>query len=81
MKEATGGILAFFGFTCLAYHSRYLQIFVSEICVHCQLHIVCVVPPYPRGSGGVCALWVGGLFWFWAIWPKVPTTPKGGGGV
>ena len=21
---------------------------------------------------------VGGLLWFWAIWPKVPTPPRGG---
>ena len=24
---------------------------------------------------------MGGLLWFWAIWPKVPTPPKGGGRV
>ena len=32
-----------------------------------------VVPPH-WGDGG---LWVGGLVWFWAIWPKVPTSPLG----
>ena len=32
------------------------------------------------GVGGwVRGLWVGGLVWFWAIWPKVPTPPPGGG--
>ena len=34
----------------------------------------------PRGGWGVCGLWMGGLLWFWAIWPKVPTPPQGGGG-
>ena len=40
----------------------------------------------PTGLGGgggvggwVRGLWVGGLVWFWAIWPKVPTPPQGGG--
>ena len=33
-----------------------------------------------RMGGGVRGLWVGGLFWFWAIWPNVPTPPPGGGG-
>ena len=28
----------------------------------------------------VRGLWVGGLLWFWAIWPKVPTPPQGVGG-
>ena len=33
------------------------------------------------GVGGwVRGLWVGGLVWFWAIWPNVPTPPQGGGG-
>ena len=32
------------------------------------------------GVGGwVRGLWVGGLVWFWAIWPNVPTPPQGGG--
>ena len=31
-------------------------------------------------GGWVCGLWVGGLVWFGAIWPKVPTPPWGGGG-
>ena len=39
----------------------------------------------PTGLGGgvggwVRGLWVGGLVWFWAIWPNVPTPPQGGGG-
>ena len=33
-------------------------------------------------GGGVRGLWVGGLLWFWAIWPNVPNPPpRGGGGV
>ena len=31
--------------------------------------------PLPHGPPGG-----GGLLWFWAIWPKVPTPPQGGGG-
>ena len=40
-----------------------------------------VGPTLPPGGGGgwVFGLWVGGLLWFWAIWPKVPTPPQGGG--
>ena len=34
-KEAFTGILSFFAFTCFAYLSRHLQIFVNKICVHC----------------------------------------------
>ena len=30
-------------------------------------------------GGWVCGLWVGGLVWFGAIWPKVPTPPWGVG--
>ena len=33
-----------------------------------------------QGGGGV-GLWVGGLVWFWTIWPNVPTPPRGGGGL
>ena len=43
-RGAIKGIPAFFAFTCLACRSRYLQIFVNEMCVHCQLHIALVAP-------------------------------------
>ena len=36
-KEAFRGIVSFFAFTCFARHSRYLQTFVNELCVHYQL--------------------------------------------
>ena len=43
-KEAFGGFLSFFASTCFACHSRYCQIFVNKICVHCvgcaSLHLV-----------------------------------------
>ena len=51
--------------------------------------IISAIPPIrpllkggPTGLGGggwVRGLWVGGLVWFWAIWPNVPTPPQGGG--
>ena len=37
-KEAFRGIPSFFAFTRLMCHFRHLQLFVNEICVHCQLH-------------------------------------------
>ena len=34
-KDTFRGFPSFFAFTCFACHSRYLQIFVNKICVHC----------------------------------------------
>ena len=43
-KEAFRGFLAFFASTCFVCRSRYLQIFVNKVCVHCvacaSLHFV-----------------------------------------
>ena len=52
------------------------------------MHCVVVCPHRPLLTvgptlllgGGDCGLWGGGLVWFWAIWPKVPSPHQRRGG-